>query len=427
MLSALSKKIRVGRIGVGGEMGKEIEVYNAYFGDCVILKDGYCILLVDFGIHYNSPVSRTYGDRSRLMDSIAEDIASRYSRDGIDLLITHFHEDHVSGLVHMLQSGNNNYMGLFKHVYIANIWDNPFAVASSLLEKMIVEMELKMSGLPRTTASLLDVLNFIASNCYYIKLLSRGVTFEGGRYITLWPDKGDKANDILDIIKSLSVPNGFAERLLGLSDSICTFVKDELLGERYFESEESYYKHERFAENVTMIQSIENFRNIYDELFEKVYEYFVNWGQNYIAQKEKLNKLNHKYNIVFQDTNAGYENVLFTGDVEALDMAKIANDVSIKLHTNYKYIKIPHHGTENHFFDFSKYDPEVVIITNGKVTVANANAYKICTGYGGLKAQYVCANSNHCCNCISSCRLATNVCNRNNNRILVYSKLYKTT
>ena len=35
-------------------MSKEIEVYNAYFGDCIMLKerDDNSNLLVDFGVHF---------------------------------------------------------------------------------------------------------------------------------------------------------------------------------------------------------------------------------------------------------------------------------------------------------------------------------------------------------------------------------------
>ncbi len=56
-------------------MSKEIEVYNAYFGDCIMLKerDDNSNLLVDFF----SDVSGKYGKRKDLMNKIADDISKR--------------------------------------------------------------------------------------------------------------------------------------------------------------------------------------------------------------------------------------------------------------------------------------------------------------------------------------------------------------
>ena len=120
----------------GERMKKELDVYNAFFGDCIILKDldDDTNLLVDFGILCNSVVSYPYTNRKTLTKKIAEDIANRYSNKNLSLLITHFHEDHVSGLMHMYRSKKTAYKGLFKNIYMANIWDNPFAVATTILD-----------------------------------------------------------------------------------------------------------------------------------------------------------------------------------------------------------------------------------------------------------------------------------------------------
>ena len=91
--------------------------------------------------------------------------------------------------------------------------------------------------MPRTTASLFDVLGFLCANVYNIKLLSKGVTFENGKYITLWSAVDDRENHITEIIQNLGLPADFEGGLVALSEIICIFVMQELLGEgRYNEN-----------------------------------------------------------------------------------------------------------------------------------------------------------------------------------------------
>lgn len=65
-------------------------------------------LLVDFGIHSCASVwKNTYGDRQNLIKGIAEDIVKRYEQ--VSVLITHFHTDHIYGLIYMYKSGLKKY------------------------------------------------------------------------------------------------------------------------------------------------------------------------------------------------------------------------------------------------------------------------------------------------------------------------------
>lgn len=419
-------------------MSKEIEVYNTYFGDCIILKDkdDGSNLLVDFGIHYFSDVSAKYGERSDLTDKIANDICSRYSDGDISLLITHFHEDHISGLIDMNKSAQCKYKGLFKNIYIANIWNNPFAVASNILEELLLEIEMKKCGLPRTPAKLFDVLYFLCQNLSSVKLLSRGVTFENDKYITLWPADDVHENHISEIIRGLKLPSEFEGKLLALSEIICIFVKRELLGYERFNEPTDRLEYEKlevrmdendnsdFNDNNKYEQRIEDMRIIYESLSEDIY---INWGeveQDINVQIRKLNALNHEYNIVFQNIKNGDENILFTGDVEVAQMKIIEKAKDIELHEHFKYIKIPHHGTQRHYFDYSKYTPQNVIITNGRVNTKYSDSYKICKEYGTLNATFLCTNSNNCCNCSGTCSLAMSKCAIG--RKIVYSKLFET-
>ena len=250
-------------------MSKKVEIYNAYFGDCIVLKDedDDSNLLVDFGVHYISKVAKKYGSRECLLEEIENGIIKSYSNKNISLLITHFHEDHISGLIHMYK--NKKCKNFFRNIYIANIWNNPFIVASNLLEEMLLENELKKCDLPRTTASLFDLLDFFSDNVQGIKLLKRGDLFENDKYITLWPEIDNKENYISEIIQSLELPEEFGGNLLTLANSACTFMENILSDNR------NYY-----------VNATQEMRSFYNMLFLTFIEHAVNDGQN--MQKEKL-------------------------------------------------------------------------------------------------------------------------------------------
>jgi len=395
-------------------MCKEVEVYNTYFGDCIMLKEksDNSNLLVDFGVHYSSKVSSKYGARVNLMCKIADDISMRYSGKKTSLLITHFHEDHISGLIYMHKSNQSKYKTLFRNIYIANIWNTPFVVASNIFEELLLEIEMKKCKLPRTTINLFDLLDFLCSSLSQVKLLSKGITFEDDKYITLWPADDNHHNKISEIIHDLRLPTYFEGKLLALSEIVCIYVKRELLVKEYND------------EYLINKQRIEDMRNTYYSLLDDISNNIDEMEQDIDIPLRRLNKLNHEYNIVFQNKVDGTENVLFTGDIEASCMEVIANAKDIKLHNQFKYIKIPHHGTYKHYFDFSKYTPDNVIITNGQVHTKHSSSYKICTGYGKLKAVHLCTNSNNCCNCSNSCLFGNSICVQG--RKLVYSNLYAT-
>lgn len=55
------------------------------------------------------------------------------------------------------------------------------------MEELLLEKELKSCKLPRSIVTLFDLLDFISVNIVGVRLLSKGVTFEDNKYITLWP------------------------------------------------------------------------------------------------------------------------------------------------------------------------------------------------------------------------------------------------
>ena len=413
----------------------KVEVYNTYFGDCTILKTlgkKNSNLLVDFGIHANSHVSGIYSDKELLKQEIAEDISIRYPKRNINLLITHFHEDHVNGLIYMYKSGSARYKNYFKKVYMADVWEYPYAIAMLLLEDL-----LKKTKLPRTSFSLFYLLDFLSVCVNDIELLSRGRKFEDDRFITLWPEKNNKITpktfmkgEFDDVIRELKY-GGDIEKglddiekgLIELSEKIVVFFRNELLQKSgtvrerkgQIKSFRKDYKvvQEKISAQHRKVNNLEGNNNTEGNNNKKIEEQIL-----------KLHELNHKFNIVFQNSDDENENILFTGDIEKNHMKKIADRTDIPLHKKYKYIKIPHHGTENHYFDYSKYNPETIIINNGRINVKceQTMAYRIYREYRDVCAIHVCTNSNNCIrcyrcdkNCMWACTCVGNV---------VYPRLY---
>lgn len=63
-------------------------MFNAGFGDCFLIKDGFANLVVDCGI-----LNAMYPSRSVLTRRLRSMLI-----DSPELLITHFHADHVNGI-----------------------------------------------------------------------------------------------------------------------------------------------------------------------------------------------------------------------------------------------------------------------------------------------------------------------------------------
>ena len=88
----------------------KIYMYNNWFGDCFRLNNHKKNIFVDFGIHHMCMhggirvICNNYStggaiDRDDVHRAIAQEINKLDERP--DLLITHYHLDHISGLLYM--------------------------------------------------------------------------------------------------------------------------------------------------------------------------------------------------------------------------------------------------------------------------------------------------------------------------------------
>ena len=85
-------------------------MYNVGFGDCFCIRDRKSSLLVDFGAANSKIEGRP---RREVFDVIISDLTTIRKKN---LLLTHFHPDHVSGLLYMMRYRRDAYE--FEKIYL---------------------------------------------------------------------------------------------------------------------------------------------------------------------------------------------------------------------------------------------------------------------------------------------------------------------
>lgn len=372
-------------------MALDIYMYNTWFGDCFRIENGGSNLWIDFGIHSNSTVPGGL-TRDDIHNSIAGDILASVNPT---LVISHFHEDHVSGLLYMMnhKATSKSKTPIFQKVYIPDIWnvvEAPVIIATLLLEELLKHA--KLSG-RKGAVTLFELMRFLCVNARNVIPIKRGSSFEGGRYIALWPDPQCVSTYASSYLTSLEI-GAIPASLLNLAEMLRSFILERINIE---------------GENVTS----ENFHSRLNRLETNFLELINNPEIAIILTKLSaieddiyLNHLGNNISIVFQNTKfVQGETLLFTGDLENKFLVKIANnyDKKYNMYPSYEFIKIPHHGTKGgkneHYFDFKPHNPKCFMIPNGFVHGARGN-WKICKEYGNdanLKSiKVVCSNSNFC-------------------------------
>lgn len=387
-----------------------IYMYNVWFGDCFRIENDSSNLMVDFGLHQNSCIAGSM-PRDEVHAKIAAEILKYDVRP--NLLITHFHQDHISGLLYMRKNLHSS-SPVFTDVYIPDIWDIPNSVkivSLHLLEELLRHYKLSKAS----RISLLDLVRFLCADVKNVFFIRRGSLIESGKYIALWPDPDIVGTCANMLLKRINLSDDFFNRLNEISKELCSIVLEcvkldyENRKNRVQEYLGSLNELEKrliqFHEDPLFIESLSKI-NMVDENLEYSY----------------LNSFKNNISIVFQNKNETDENLLFTGDLEREYLKMISVNYNLNfdcnMHSEYCYIKVPHHGTYGsrgaHYFDFTGYNPKVVMIPNG---MCMTNSYKICSEYSSdikkTNAKVYCSNSNWCMNNVSN-KFSTCTCSNFN-------------
>ena len=364
----------------------KVRMYNVGFGDCFCLRDRKKSLLVDFGTNN----SRIEGHpRREIFDVIISDLSTIKSKN---LLLTHFHMDHLSGLLYMMKNRDSSLD--FGKIYLPDVFSKE-EMSRTLVLLLLADL-LKESGLPSRQVSLFALVDALLENRQNLELLSRGKIFED-KYQALWPDTDVIQRETDEVYNEICKNENLAavmEELLNFAEKLRRII--------WSMTEEGKAQTEEEQEKISLAY-------VYDREFRRIKAIpeFKELLSFLNTNKVNLRQFKHKISIVFQNARDGELNLLFTGDVQPGHLKMIAEnyDGKLPLYEHYWCIKVPHHGTQEHYFDFSQYEPENMMISNG-IHFANSKkeSKELRTSplYGGLfyipDTHMYCSNCD-CCDC----------------------------
>ena len=364
----------------------KIRMYNVGFGDCFCLRDRKKSLLVDFGTNNSRIEGRP---RREIFDVIISDLSTINCKN---LLLTHFHMDHLSGLLYMMKNRDSSLD--FGKIYLPDVFSKE-EMSRTLVLLLLADL-LKESGLPSRQVSLFALVDALLENRQNLELLSRGKIFED-KYQALWPDTDVIQRETDEVYNEICKNENLAavmEELLNFAEKLRRII--------WSMTEEGKAQTEEEQEKISLAY-------VYDREFRRIKAIpeFKELLSFLNTNKVNLRQFKHKISIVFQNARDGELNLLFTGDVQPGHMKMIVEnyDGKLPLYEHYWCIKVPHHGTQEHYFDFSQYEPENMMISNG-IHFANSKkeSKELRTSplYGGLfyipDTHMYCSNCD-CCDC----------------------------
>lgn len=364
----------------------KVRMYNVGFGDCFCLRDRKKSLLVDFGTNNSRIEGRP---RREIFDVIISDLSTIKSKN---LLLTHFHMDHLSGLLYMMKKKDISVD--FGKIYLPDVFSKK-EMSRTLVLLLLADL-LKESGLPSRQVSLFALVDALLENRQNLELLSRGKIFED-KYQALWPDTDVIQRETDEVYNEICKNENLAavmEELMNFAEKLRRII--------WSMTEEGKAQTEEEQEKISLAY-------VYDREFRRIKAIpeFKELLSFLNTNKVNLRQFKHKISIVFQNARDGELNLLFTGDVQPGHLKMIAEnyDGKLPLYEHYWCIKVPHHGTQEHYFDFSQYEPENMMISNG-IHFANSKkeSKELRTSplYGGLfyipDTHMYCSNCD-CCDC----------------------------
>ena len=305
----------------------KVRMYNVGFGDCFCLRDRKKSLLVDFGTNNSRIEGRP---RREIFDVIISDLSTIKSKN---LLLTHFHMDHLSGLLYMMKKKDISVD--FGKIYLPDVFSKK-EMSRTLVLLLLADL-LKESGLPSRQVSLFALVDALLENKQNVELLSRGKLFEN-KYQALWPDTDVIRKETDEVYNRICEDGKFKEVmdvLLEFAEKLRLIVWSMTAeGNKPAETveKETELTASELTEQPEVRQKIIR-AYVYEREFRRIkalpdFKKLLAWlNENQI----NLRQFKHKISIVFQNARDGELNLLFTGDAQPEHLKMIAENYDGKL------------------------------------------------------------------------------------------------
>lgn len=374
-------------------MTTNIRMYYCGFGDCFRITDkNQKHLYVDFGIHRLCPNLDEW--KQKQYDFIIDDMPSQ-----ADFLLTHYHYDHYAGLIYMMK--HRKYR--FQNIYIPDIWriHDSVKVVQLLLYKDLLTKTVLNNGL--------SLLRFLISICHChgkIFFIQRNHHIQND-YIALWPSEDMVNHAASKLYARLNIEDlPFTKQLENIAERLCVLMREIGALEEYYEVDQYAIN----SESVKRLQMIASFEELEEQLIALSKDIKVNKSHHI-----KLAEFSHRINIIFHNKDISKQNILFTGDGDnsddMWDIIMHNKDGKTPFHQHYDVIKLPHHGTKSHYYDFTNFmnHNSIFLIPNGYIQRwPIARQYAIDANKKSIKV--ICAHNNACMSSHPTCQCNKHCC-----------------
>lgn len=362
-----------------------LTMYNMGFGESFLLSEPNENLVIDLGSDL-SPFNYA---------PIFADIAAKGNGTSTSLLLTHFHRDHIGGV---LDPGFAGHMPPIHKIYLPNLLVIPIPghfdlLKSDILSEVLQGVLIKKGWRHRLT--LYELLLQIRSVHTQAFFLERGQSFYVGSrpYRVLWP-----------YIRRANIING--KTLKSFSAWFKSFDRGNLnlfqLIEEYETKLVEEYQRLGVESEGRTGEYFSQLENLEIKIWSTAEAIIAGMNSDERAKTSSLantlKDLGNRLSIVFEDAEMrddGTLPILMTGDVPKA----ILNTLKFR-HDKYSVVKAPHHGTGSHFTCWLP-SCEIIAISNGDTNNSNRGkiSYQYNTVYASSSnpapARLVC--SNHRC------------------------------
>lgn len=374
----------------------KIRVYDVKYGESIlIMENSKRALLVDCGSDGidsrddKCKFKKDHKKTNELFDRIYTNLSELRKKKKlcIDGFISHFHKDHISGFVYFAKEKKKI---ILDTLYLPDIFcdEHLHSVVLTILDVLLAGIEIEKIKGGKASLSLLEFVNGLVKTSRNVRFLQKGASFHS--FSVLAPDLDvveKQATGLLGRIESLSNDGPSIELLQSIAKLLIKILQEKSQqrkdNQHEYDSNWEGQLQERLNENNTD----EKLQSIIDRLTPD--------------DRIQISSFAHKINIIFHSKDdIPRWNVLFTGDADPKvlkDLENIENDDKV-LYSKYAIYKIPHHGTENHFYAL---DRDRTLVCNG--IISNGHTFrqhtkiseKYCKPAGNCPTLY-CTNCNHC-------------------------------